>query len=204
VSRNIILRNLGLQEYLPLWQQMQQFTAERTAETPNEIWITEHPAVYTQGLNGKAEHLLSETSIPVIATDRGGQITYHGPGQLIIYLLADLKRLNLGPRQMVSILEQAVIDSLNLYGIKAQAKAEAPGVYIAEQKIASLGLRIKRGCCYHGLSLNNNMDLSPFRRINPCGYAGMEVTQLADLGVNIHTHELAVPIVHRIIKAIES
>lgn len=199
-----VLRNLGLQDYVTVWQQMQQFTANRTPETADEIWITEHPPVYTLGLNGKPEHLLRQTDIPVIESDRGGQITYHGPGQLIVYLLADLRRLHAGPRQMVNLLENAVIDTLRLYGIKAQARAEAPGVYVNGKKIASLGLRIKRGCCYHGLSLNNDMDLSPFANINPCGYAGLEVTQLADYAIKIETHELAVPVVHQIIKAIES
>ncbi|MDD1622828.1 MAG: lipoyl(octanoyl) transferase LipB [Methylococcaceae bacterium] len=197
-------RNLGLRDYVSTWQKMQQFTAERTAETADEIWITEHPSVYTLGLNGKPEHLLRQTDIPVVESDRGGQITYHGPGQLVIYLLADLRRLNSGPRRMVSILENAVIDTLSLYGITAKARAEAPGVYVDGKKIASLGLRIKHGCCYHGLSLNNDMDLSPFGNINPCGYAGLEVTQLADYAVNVQNHELAVPIVHQIIEAIES
>jgi lipoyl(octanoyl) transferase len=204
VSRTTILRNLGTQEYVPLWQQMQQFNAERTPNTADEIWITEHPAVYTLGLNGKPEHLLRETGIPVIRTDRGGQITYHGPGQLIVYLLADLKRLDCGPRKIVSILENAIIETLALYGINAKARADAPGVYVAGRKIASLGLRIKRGGCYHGLSLNNNMDLSPFGHINPCGYPDLQVTQLTEHGVNITNHELAVPLVHCIIKAIES
>jgi lipoyl(octanoyl) transferase len=197
------LRQLGLQDYVGVWQQMQQFTASRNAETPDQIWITEHSPVYTLGLNGKREHLLAASEIPVVDSDRGGQITYHGPGQVVIYLLADLKRLGFGPRQMVSILENAVIQTLRQYGIKAQADAKAPGVYVDGQKIASLGLRIKGGCCYHGLSINNQMDLSPFSQINPCGYAGLQVTQLADLGVNIHNHELAVPIVDYIIKAIE-
>ena len=204
MSRTTILRNLGTQEYVPLWQQMQQFNAERTPNTADEIWITEHPAVYTLGLNGKPEHLLRETGIPVIRTDRGGQITYHGPGQLIVYLLADLKRLDCGPRKIVSILENAIIETLALYGINAKARADAPGVYVAGRKIASLGLRIKRGGCYHGLSLNNNMDLSPFGHINPCGYPDLQVTQLTEHGVNITNHELAVPLVHCIIKAIES
>lgn len=199
-----VLRIFGLQDYVGIWRQMQQFTAERTAGSADEIWITEHPPVYTLGLNGKREHLLNGTAIPVVESDRGGQITYHGPGQLVVYLLADLKRLNLGPRQMVSILENSVIATLRQYGIKAQAMEHAPGVYVEGKKIASLGLRIKRGCCYHGLSLNNNMDLAPFLNINPCGYAGLEVTQLAACGVNVETHELAVPVVHRIIKAIET
>lgn len=182
---------------------MQEFTAGRTPDTADEIWITEHPAVYTLGLNGKPEHLLTATDIPLVSSDRGGQITYHGPGQLVIYLLADIKRLNMGPRQLVSILEQAIIDSLSLYGISATNNSSAPGVYVGQKKIASLGLRIKHGCCYHGLSINNNMNITPFQNINPCGYAGLEITQLADFGVNIENHELAVPVVHRIIKAIE-
>ena len=204
MSTQTILRNLGLQDYSPLWLQMQQFTAERTTDTADEIWITEHPPVYTLGLNGKIEHLLKSTQIPVVSSDRGGQITYHGPGQLIIYPLIDLKRIKLGPRQMVTLLENAVIDTLSLYGLKAQAQASAPGVYVDRKKIASLGLRIKRNCCYHGLSLNNNMDLTPFQNINPCGYAGLEITQLAAYGVHIQNHELAVPLVHRLIQAIES
>lgn len=183
---------------------MQQFTAERTAETADEIWITEHPAVYTLGLNGKREHVLQVGDIPLLETDRGGQVTYHGPGQLIVYFLADLRRLSMGPRQAVTLLENAMISTLSQYGVAAQAKADAPGVYVSGKKIGALGLRIKRGCCYHGLSLNNAMDLTPFQHINPCGYAGLRVTQLADFGIHIHTHELAVPLVHHLIKAIES
>ncbi len=183
---------------------MQTFTAERSEDSADQIWITEHHPVYTLGLNGKREHLLAPTEIPIVDSDRGGQVTYHGPGQLVIYLLADLRRLGSGPRQMVSLLENAVIASLSLYGIRAEARAEAPGVYVDGKKIASLGLRIKRGCCYHGLSINNNMDLTPFQSINPCGYAGLQVTQLVDLGVNIATHELAVPVVHHLIQALES
>ena len=199
-----LVRNLGLQDYATVWRQMQDFTETRTPACADQIWITEHPPVYTLGLNAKLEHLLTATAIPVVASDRGGQISYHGPGQLIIYLLADLRRLNKGPRHMVSILENAVINTLSQYGISAQARADAPGVYVQGQKIASLGLRIKRGCCYHGLSLNNQMDLSPFQNINPCGYAGLQVTQLADQGVNIPNHQLAVPLIHQIIQAIES
>lgn len=199
-----ILRNIGLHDYLETWRQMQHFTAERDVNTADEIWIVEHPPVYTLGLNGKREHLLTPCEIPIVESDRGGQITYHGPGQLVIYLLMDLRRLNKGPRQMVSILENAVINTLHQYGISAQAQAKAPGVYVAESKIASLGLRIKHGCCYHGLSLNNNMDLTPFNNINPCGYPGLQVTQLANLGVNISTLELAVPVVHQLLKAIET
>ena len=203
VDNPTVVRNLGLQDYVNVWQQMQQFTAERTESTADEIWITEHPAVYTLGLNGKREHLLKATDIPVVASDRGGQISYHGPGQLVVYVLADLRRCHLGPRQIVTVLENAVLQTLRQYGISAETKATAPGVYVAGKKIASLGLRIKRGCCYHGLSLNNNMDLTPFLNINPCGYAGLEVTQLLACGVDVQTHELAVPVIHQIIKAIE-
>jgi lipoyl(octanoyl) transferase len=195
---------LGLQDYQTICQRMQQFTAERTAETADEIWITEHPAVYTLGLNGKREHVLQAGDIPLLETDRGGQVTYHGPGQLIVYFLADLRRLSMGPRQAVTLLENAMISTLCQYGVAAQARADAPGVYVAGKKIGALGLRIKRGCCYHGLSLNNAMDLTPFQHINPCGYAGLQITQLADFGIHIHTHELAVPLVHHLIKAIES
>lgn len=197
------LRQLGLRDYVEVWRQMQQFTAQRDADSADEIWIVEHPPVFTLGLNGKREHLLQSTGIPIVESDRGGQITYHGPGQLVIYLLADLRRLNKGPRQMVTILENAVIDTLSQYGIGAAAQAKAPGVYVDDCKIASLGLRIKHGCCYHGVSINNDMDLTPFQTINPCGYPGLQVTQLADLGVKIRTQELAVPVVHQLLKAIE-
>lgn len=198
-----VLRNLGTQDYLGVWQAMQQFTAERDENTADQIWIVEHPPVYTLGLNGKREHLLKANAIEIVESDRGGQVTYHGPGQLVVYLLADLRRLNKGPRQMVTILENAVIDTLRQYGIAAQAEPKAPGVYVNQQKIASLGLRIKHGCCYHGLSINNDMDLAPFADINPCGYADLQVTQLADLGVKISTQELAVPVVHQLLQAIE-
>jgi len=199
-----VVRQLGQREYLSVWQDMQHFTAERDADSADEIWITEHPPVYTLGLNGKREHLLTPNDIPVVDCDRGGQVTYHGPGQLVIYPLLDLRRLAMGPRQAVTLLENAMLDSLRQYGIRAEARPEAPGVYVGGKKIGALGLRIKRGCCYHGLSLNNDMDLQPFQAINPCGYPGLEVTQLANFGVRIHLYELAVPLVHHIIKAIES
>lgn len=199
-----VVRQLGLRDYQSVWQEMQRFNAERDADCADEIWITEHSPVYTLGLNGKREHLLAPTAIPVLETDRGGQITYHGPGQIVIYPLLNLRRLAMGPRQAVTLLENAMLDSLRQYGISAEARPEAPGVYVGDKKIGALGLRIKRGCCYHGLSLNNDMDLQPFQAINPCGYSGLEVTQLADFGVRIHLHELAVPLVHHIIKAIES
>lgn len=192
-----------MQEYQTVCADMQQFTAERNSETADEIWITEHPPVYTLGLNGKSENVLQVGNIPLINTDRGGQVTYHGPGQLVVYMLADLKRLKMGPRQAVTLLENAMIATLRQYGVQAQARADAPGVYVDGKKIGALGLRIKHGCSYHGLSLNNCLDLTPFLNINPCGYAGLQVCQLADFGVQIHTHELAVPVVHHIIKAIE-
>ncbi len=203
VASSTELHQLGQRDYVEVWREMQRFTAERTPDNADQIWIVEHPPVYTLGLNGKREHLLANNGIPIVDSDRGGQITYHGPGQLVVYLLADLRRLNQGPRQTVSLLENAVIATLIQYGISASARPDAPGVYVEGRKIASLGLRIKRGCCYHGISINNDMDLSPFRDINPCGYPGLQVTQLADLGVNISTHELAVPLVHHLLKAIE-
>ena len=204
MSAQILVQQLGLRDYQSVWRDMQKFTAERGPETADEIWVTEHPPVYTLGLNGKHEHVLQIGDIPLVETDRGGQVTYHGPGQLVVYFLADLRRLAMGPRQAVTLLEDAIIAILSQYGIRAEAKADAPGVYVEGKKIGSLGLRIKRGCSYHGLSLNNAMDLAPFRNINPCGYAGLEVTQLADLDVHVLTHELAVPLVHHIIKAIEA
>lgn len=204
MSGQTVLRQLGLQDYQTVWHSMQQFTAERTPETIDEIWITEHSPVYTLGLNGKHEHVLHAGDIPLLETDRGGQVTYHGPGQLVVYFLVDLRRLAMGPRQAVTLLENAMVNTLSQYGVSAQARADAPGVYVEGKKIGALGLRIKRGCTYHGLSLNNDMDLTPFQHINPCGYAGLQVTQLADFGINIHTHELAVPLVHHLIKAIES
>jgi lipoyl(octanoyl) transferase len=189
--RHIITRDLGLQDYTKVWQAMQEFTLQRTADTPDELWIVEHPAVYTLGLNGKREHLLSTGDIPVIQCDRGGQVTYHGHGQVIIYTLLDIKRLNINIRELVSLLEQTMIDTLAHYGIVAIAKADAPGVYVQGKKIGSIGIRIKNSCSYHGLSFNNNMDLTPFNDINPCGYKNLKVTQLADLGITISTPELA-------------
>ncbi len=177
---------------------MKSFSEHRTPDTADEIWVVEHPPVYTLGLNGKQEHILNPGTIPVIRTDRGGQVTYHGPGQLVVYPLLDMNRLKLGVRQLVTLLEQSVISCLAQYGLKSVAKPEAPGIYIDNKKIASIGLRIKKGCSYHGLSVNNQMDLGPFHHINPCGYPGLEVTQLADHGIFITNHELAVPIVHSI------
>jgi lipoyl(octanoyl) transferase len=200
----VAIRNLGLQDYQSTWQAMQQFTQNRDAETADEIWITEHPPVYTLGLNGKREHLLNTADIPVINSDRGGQVTYHGPGQLVIYTLIDIKRLNLGVRQLVTTLEQGMIHALTQYSITAVARADAPGVYVDNKKIGSIGLRIKRNCSYHGLSINNHMDLRPFDHINTCGYPGLEVTRLADLGVTISNAELAIPVTQAILTALQN
>ncbi len=176
-----IIRRLGLVEYLPTWRAMQRFTDERRAETPDEIWLLEHPPVFTLGMSGRLEHVLAPGDIPVVQTDRGGQVTYHGPGQLVIYPLLDLRRNGFGVRDLVTALERTVIDYVAELDIAAQAKPEAPGVYVGGRKLASVGLRIRRGASYHGLALNVNMDLEPFGRINPCGYAGLEMTQLAAL-----------------------
>lgn len=179
----LIVQHLGLVDYQATWAAMQAFTANRTPDTPDEIWVLQHPPVYTLGLNGKPEHLPLNSSIPVIKIDRGGQITYHGPGQIVIYLLLDLKRRSMGVRALVSLMEQAAVTLLRNHGIQAENRADAPGVYVKDAKIAALGLRIKRGCSYHGLSLNVDMDLTPFLAINPCGYPDMQVTQTKDLGI---------------------
>lgn len=176
----IEIKNLGLQNYQTTWQQMQDFTAQRQTDTPDQIWLVEHPPVFTQGLNGQAEHIQQSLGdIPLVLSDRGGQITYHAPGQLIVYTLIDLKRRQLGVRALVSLLENACIQQLANLGIAAQSRKDAPGIYVAGQKIASLGLKIKRQCSYHGLALNVNMDLSPFQRITPCGLNGMQMTQVS-------------------------
>lgn len=180
----VIVKTLGLTTYQETWRAMQAFTAQRQPETPDELWLTEHPPVYTLGLNKKEVRLPARTDIPLVETDRGGKITYHGPGQIIVYVLLDLKRKGWSVRQLVSHMENAVIGLLAEYGVTAQARADAPGVYVNQKKIASLGLRLKHGCCYHGVSLNIDMDLSPFSAIDPCGYRGMEVTQAVDLGIS--------------------
>jgi lipoyl(octanoyl) transferase len=200
----ITIRDLGLQDYQTVWQAMQQFTQQRNADTTDELWIVEHPAVYTLGLNGKREHLLNTGNIPVIHCDRGGQVTFHAPGQVIIYTLLDIKRLNINIRQLVSLLEQAMINTLAHYNITAVAKADAPGVYVQGKKIGSIGIRIKNACSYHGLSFNNAMDLRPFDFINPCGFKDLKVTQLADLGVIINTAELASLITQAITTALDT
>lgn len=176
-----LIKCLDRQPYETVWREMQQFTAERDAATRDEIWLVEHPPVFTLGQAGKPEHLLNPGDIPVIRTDRGGQVTYHGPGQLVAYLMLNLRRHGLGVRQLVSLIEQSIVDLLADYGIASNARADAPGVYVAGSKIAALGLRVRHGCSFHGLSLNVDMDLEPFSRINPCGYPDLKVVQLSAL-----------------------
>jgi lipoyl(octanoyl) transferase len=179
-KQGVLIRLLAPQAYELSWQAMQDFTNQRDATTLDEIWVLQHLPVFTQGQAGKTEHILDLGTIPLVQSDRGGQVTYHGPGQLIIYLMLDLKRLNFGIRELVSHIEQALIDCLHHYGIVANADPKAPGVYVHGSKIASLGLRVRKGCSFHGLALNIDMDLSPFERINPCGYPGLDMVQMID------------------------
>ncbi|MCK6387924.1 lipoyl(octanoyl) transferase LipB [Zoogloea sp.] len=187
----MIVRRPGRVPYEPTWRAMQDFTAQRDAATPDELWLVEHPPVYTLGQAGKAEHLLHVTDIPLVKIDRGGQITYHGPGQVVGYLLLDLHRRGLKVREMVHLLEQSLIDCIADYGLDARRKDGAPGVYIDDAKVAALGLRVKNGCSYHGLSLNVDMDLTPFTWINPCGYSGLQTIQLKDFGVTEGPEDVA-------------
>lgn len=179
------MRKLGLVEYEPTWRAMQDFTATRDTHTRDELWIVEHPPVFTVGLNGKPEHLLHRSAIPVVKVDRGGQITYHGPGQVLIYLLLDLRRRGYGIRELVRRMERAVVALLAEEGVTAEGRVDAPGVYVDDAKIAALGLRVRNGSCYHGLALNVDLDLAPFADINPCGYAGLRVTRTRDLGLDL-------------------
>ena len=179
-----LVRKLGRVEYEPTWRAMQEYTTRREADSADELWLLEHPPVYTLGVAGRAEHLPRVANgIPVVKVDRGGQITYHGPGQVVLYLLLDMRRRGLAVRPLVRIMEQAVIDLLASFGVAGEGRTEAPGVYVNGAKIAALGLRIRNGCCYHGLAFNADMDLSPFRAIDPCGYSGLAVTQARDLGI---------------------
>ena len=186
---------------------MQRFTAERTSETPDELWILQHPPVFTQGQAGKPEHLLRDIGIPVVPIDRGGQITYHGPGQAIVYVLVDLNRRQLKVKTLVNLIEQAVIDLLGRYGLTVNRREGAPGVYLGSSgegpKIAALGLRIRRGCAYHGVSLNVDLDLAPFSAINPCGYAGMSVTRTADLGIPLNVETAGEALAHTLVATLE-
>lgn len=179
------IKQLGRRDYEPVWRAMQAFTDKRDATTRDEIWVVEHPPVYTLGLNGRREHVLAPGDIPIVPCDRGGQVTYHGPGQIVVYVLLALRRRSLGVRRLVSLLENTVIALLAEHGVAAVARPDAPGVYVEGRKVAALGLRVRRGCSYHGLSLNVDMDLAPFQGINPCGYQGLEVTQLKDLGIDL-------------------
>ncbi len=184
------LRRLGRAGYVPTWRAMQDFTDRRDAGTPDELWLVEHPPVFTQGQSGKAEHVLAPGDIPVVQVDRGGQVTYHGPGQLVAYTLVDLKRRGIGVRSLVCRLEAAVIAVLAQYGVEGERREGAPGIYVGGAKIASLGLRVRRGCSFHGLAFNVDMDLEPFGRINPCGYEGLQVTQLVEFAA-VNTEEVS-------------
>ncbi len=181
----------GRQDYVPLWREMQEFTDARDEQTPDEIWFVEHPPVFTMGLNASEEHLLAPGDIPVVQIDRGGQVTFHGPGQLMIYPLIDIRRSNIGVRNLVTALEQSVVDLAKEYDVEAQARADAPGVYVDGDKLASVGLRIRRGSSFHGMALNVNVDLEPFTRINPCGYAELQMTDLHRLGIELDLESAA-------------
>lgn len=181
MNNTLVIRQLNKIDYTTVWQAMQNFTDNRDKDTLDEIWLVEHPAVFTQGQAGKDEHILSSSSIPIVKVDRGGQVTYHAPGQQVVYVLVNLKRRKMGVRQLVTLIEDTIIGSLADFGITALAKPDAPGVYVNNKKVASLGLRVRKGCSFHGLALNVNMDLSPFLFINPCGYAGLEMIQTSDI-----------------------
>ena len=208
VAKNLLLRHLGRVDYEPTWQAMKDFTNSRTPETPDELWLVEHPPVYTLGQAGKPEHLLADNGIPLVKIDRGGQITYHGPGQPVIYLLVDLTRRKIKVRELVTRIEQAVIDLLAENGLAARRLDKAPGVYVGTtecpQKIAALGLRIRNGRSYHGVSLNVDMDLAPFLAINPCGYAGMVVTQTRDHGVSLNPEQAGEALVVQLVKQLDT
>ena len=202
-ERGPILKWLGRAEYEPTWRAMQAFTDQRDANTPDEIWFLEHPPVFTLGMNAAPEHVLAAGDIPVVQIDRGGQVTYHGPGQLVVYPLLDVRRAGLGVRQMVMALESAIIDLLASWNITAVARRDAPGVYVNGSKVASIGLRIRRGSSYHGLAFNVAMDLEPFRRINPCGYRGLEVIDLRSLGVDATVQQVADALSPRLLTSLQ-
>jgi lipoyl(octanoyl) transferase len=202
--QNIKIKQLGLQDYQPVWQAMQDFTQQRDKNTVDELWVVEHTPVFTLGRNGKRKHILDAGNIPIIPIDRGGQVTYHGPGQLVIYLLIDLKRRQLGVRQLVTHIENILVNFLVSHHISANSDPKAPGVYVDGKKVAALGLRISRGCSTHGLSLNIDMDLSVFKRINPCGYKGMEVTQCKDLGINKSMPQIAEELTQSLLETLQA
>lgn len=192
MALDLVCRDLGIIAYAETWQRMKEFTQTRTKDDADEIWLLEHPPLFTQGQAGKSEHLLAPGDIPVVQVDRGGQVTYHGPGQLIAYVLIDLKRLGIGVRDLVTALENAIVRTLSINNIEAYPKLDAPGVYVDEHKIASLGLRVRRGCSFHGLALNVDMDLSPFNRINPCGYQGLQMVQMASFNKEVMLENIKV------------
>ncbi|ANS84698.1 Lipoyl(octanoyl) transferase [Vibrio scophthalmi] len=194
MQETLVVKHLGKQDYEPIWRAMHDFTDQRNEETLDEVWFVEHNPVFTQGQAGKTEHLLNTGDIPVVQSDRGGQVTYHGPGQMVVYFLINIRRKKFGVRDLVTHIENLVINTLKAYNIDSAARPDAPGVYVDNKKICSLGLRIRKGCSFHGLALNVNMDMSPFLRINPCGYAGMEMVQVSQLGgpddVNVVAEQL--------------
>lgn len=204
VADSLVIRQLNTMDYSEVWQAMKTFTDNRDNSTPDELWLVEHPPVFTQGQAGKAEHLLVPGDIEVIKADRGGQVTYHGPGQLVVYVLINLRRKKIGIRQLVTLIENSIVSTLTDYDITAYPKADAPGVYVDEKKIASLGLRVRKGCSFHGLAMNVNMDLSPFLRINPCGYAGLEMVQTADLNGPKDTANASTALVKHFINLLEA
>ncbi|MFP5380823.1 MAG: lipoyl(octanoyl) transferase LipB [Gammaproteobacteria bacterium] len=201
-GQGAVVRSLGQVDYEPTWRAMQAFTAQRVADTPDELWLLEHPSVYTLGQAGKREHLIAATDVPVVPIDRGGQITYHGPGQVVVYVLVDLRRRGYGIRELVARMERAVIDLLAGQGVTAERLVGAPGVYVDGAKIAALGLRVKQGCTYHGLALNVDMDLAPFAAINPCGYPGLRVTQCRDLGIALSVQQVEEALAQALLDAI--
>lgn len=196
----LIIRNLSIADYQKTWQDMRDFTDNRDENTMDELWLLEHPPVFTQGLAGKPEHVLNLHAIPLVQTDRGGQVTYHGPGQLVAYVLFDLKRKNLFARDLVRKLENSVIDTLKEYNVTAKARCDAPGVYVEEAKICSIGLRVRKNCSYHGIALNIDMDLTPFSYINPCGHQGMQMTQIKAFAPNVTMDDVKKNLVSAIVK----
>lgn len=203
MENQLLVRCLGRQDYTPVWQAMHQFTDQRDSTTRDEVWLVEHNPVFTQGQAGKAEHLINTGDIPIVQSDRGGQVTYHGPGQLVAYFLIDLRRKRLGVRELVTHIENLVIHTLQHYHINSAARPDAPGVYVQNKKICSLGLRIRKGCSFHGLALNIQMDLSPFLRINPCGYAGMEMVQVSDFSGPIEKEQVEKILIQKLVTLLD-
>ncbi|MUH71965.1 lipoyl(octanoyl) transferase LipB [Psychrosphaera haliotis] len=202
INNNIVIRNIDTGDYQDIWQSMQLFTDTRDDNVTDELWVVEHNPVFTQGQAGKEEHLLDTGDIPVVKVDRGGQVTYHGPGQLVVYLLINLRRKKIGVRDLVTLIENAIVDMLKSFEISAYAKKDAPGVYVDEKKVASLGLRVRKGCSFHGLALNVDMDLEPFLRINPCGYAGLEMVQTSQINGPKTIQEAAKPLTELLASAL--